>query len=133
MSPKILLTQVQAKYVEPETYARLGHPPQPHQPKDAWQFSVLDFVPHVNPVSYFCTSGEAVIKAKKLEQDLWQAAAAARKFVNVLTKTRAKHKYLEFQITGERSSEGRQMSIVKTKDPRPNQRLIAKQKTHFHA
>lgn len=126
-------TQAQTKYVEPEAIARLGHAPQPHQPKDAWQFNVLDFVPNINPINYFCTSGEAVIKAKKLEQDLWQAAAAARKFVNVLTKTRAKHKYLEFQITGDRFSDGRQMSIVKTKDPRPNQRLIAKQTSRFHS
>jgi hypothetical protein len=131
MSQRMPLTQAHLPYVEPEAFARLGHTPQPHQPKDTWQFNVIDFVPNVNPNNYFCTSGEAVIKAKKLEQDLWQAAAAARRFTNVLIKTRGKHKYLEFQITGDRYQDGRQMSVVKTKDPRPNQRLIAKQRSRI--
>jgi hypothetical protein len=116
------------KYVEPEPCAKLGFEPQPHQPKDAWQFNVLDFVPHIDPAKYFCTSGEAVIKAKKLEADLWAAAAKARKLGNILAKTRGKHKYLELTITGERSSDGRQIMLVKTKDPRINQRLLAKYK-----
>ena len=115
------------KFTAPEAYARLGHDPQPNQPKDAWAFNVLDFVPHVNPIAYFSTSGEAVIKAKKLEADLWKAAAAARKFANILEKTRAKHKHLELEITGNRHEDGRQIMLVKTKDPRPNMRLAARQ------
>jgi hypothetical protein len=113
-------------YVEPEAYARLGQPRQPNQPKEAWQFNVRDFVPHIDPQAYFCTSGEAVIKARKLEQDLWRAAASARRLANLLTKARGKHKYLELQITGHGT-------ICLTKDPRPNMRLINKQKHAYVA
>ena len=117
-------------YIEPERFARLGHDPQPHQPKDVWQFNVLDFVPHVNPANYYCTSGEAVTKAKKLEQDLWKAAAAARRFYNLMVKARAKHKYLELEITGMRTNDNCPVSLCKCKDPRPNMRLMAKHQSH---
>jgi hypothetical protein len=103
---------------ESEPFAQLGKKPELHQRKEAWKIDVRASVPHVDPMAYFMTSGEAVIKAKKLEADLWKAAAAARKFANLLEKARGKHKYLELELVGGG------IAIVKTKDPRPNPRLI---------
>jgi hypothetical protein len=109
-----------APYEEPVRHAALGQQPLPHQPKEVWRIDVYGSVPHIDPMTYFMTSGEAVVKAKRLEADLWQAAAKARKFANLLQKTKGKNKYLELELVGGG------IVLVKTKNSRPNPRLLMK-------
>ena len=119
----------QPKYVEPEPFTKLGHNPEPHQPQGVWEIDVKGSVPHIDPIMYFKTSGDAVIKARRLESDLWKAASAARKFGNLLEKVKDKNKYLETEWISNLGSSNDGVTngrlVVKTKNPRPNPRLLA--------
>jgi len=105
-------------YVEPKPYAMLGHKPEPHQPDGIWVLDVLSSVPHIDPITYFKTSGDAVIKAERLEADLWQAAAKARCFANALRNAKGKNKHLETEWLGNG------VLCCKVKNARPNPRLL---------
>ncbi|MEM3097480.1 MAG: hypothetical protein QXU32_02005 [Nitrososphaerales archaeon] len=82
-------------YQEPEPYCKIGHKPQPHQPDDIYELVLSEFVSAIDPKNYFVTSGEAIQKAKKLEQDLWHMAGEARKLRRLLEKARGSAVYLE--------------------------------------
>jgi len=84
-----------------------------YQPKGVWELDISLFVETIDPADYFITSGEAIIKARKLEADLFKAAGKARKLVNILNKIKGDNVYLETSW-----HEGR--LILKTKNPRKN-------------
>lgn len=99
-----------------EPYAKIvqgGEDRKSYQPKDTWELNVDNFVESIDPNDYFVTSGEAVIKARKLEADLFQAAGKARKLVNTLKKLKDTNVYLE-------SSWHDSRLILKAKNPRKN-------------
>lgn len=83
-----------------------------HQP-GVCELILNDFVQQVNPKSYFVTSGDAILKARKLESDLYREAGKVRKLVNALQKMKEDNVYLETSW-----NEGR--LILKIKNPRKN-------------
>lgn len=99
-----------------EPYAKVilgGENRKSFQPKDTWELDLTDFIGSVDPNDYFVTSGEATLKARKLEADLFQAAGRARKLVNTLKKLKDTNVYLESSW-----HDGR--LILKAKNPRKN-------------
>lgn len=69
----------------------------------------------IDPTTYFETSGEAVAKAEKLDQDAWKLAGLTRKLLNAVKKSRGDSKYLE--VTHE-DMDGVRALICRRKDPR---------------
>lgn len=93
-------------------YARLGKEPTEDQPDGVYYANIYDYVPKIDPLQYFITSGEAILKAEKLEADLWKAAGLAKKFVSMLKKAKASAKFLETSVEDET------IIILKRKNPR---------------
>lgn len=106
-------------------YARVklnksGQERREYHPKLVWELVLADFLQKIDPKDYFCTTGEAVIKARKLEHDLFAAAGVARKLANTLEKKlRHPNIYLETQW-----ADGR--LLLKAKNPRKNREEKAK-------
>lgn len=84
-----------------------------YQPKNVWELDLSSFVDKIDPADYFATSGEATLKARKLEKDLFKMAGMARKLVNVLKKLKGDDVYLEMTW-----HDGR--LVLKAKNPRKN-------------
>lgn len=99
-------------YREQDPYCKLGNNRELHQPETVWELILADFVTGIDPKNYFVTSGEAVQKAKKLEEDIWLLAGKARKLRNLLEKARGSSTYLETEWT-----DGGRL-LLKKKDPR---------------
>lgn len=78
-------------------------------------YLTLEDLSSVDPKKYFETSGEAVAKAEKLDQDAWKLAGATRKLLNNLKKSRGESKYLE--VTHE-DMDGIRALVCRRKDPR---------------
>lgn len=103
---------------EDETeYCTIGKTRREHHPKNVFELVVEEHITAIDPKRYFMTSGEAVAKAAKLEQDLWQAAGQARKLLKLLTEARGDAKWLESSWNGERRL------ILKKKNPRKRQNI----------
>lgn len=105
-------------------YARIklnktGEERRSYHKKDVWELDITTLVEAVDPEDYFCTTGEAVIKTRKLEADLFAAAGVARKLGNILRKLRGENIYLETQWIGGRL-------LLKAKNPRKNKEEKAK-------
>jgi len=91
-----------------------GQERREYHKKLVWELVVSDFLKKIDPKDYFCTTGDAVIKARKLEHDLFKAAGVARKLANTLeNKLRADNVYMETQWQNGRL-------LVKAKNPRKN-------------
>ena len=86
---------------------------RPYHKKNIWTLDISEFIKPIDPADYFCTTGEAVIKLRKLEADLFAAAGIARKLGNTLKKLRGEYVYLETQWTGGHL-------LLKAKNPRTN-------------
>jgi len=119
--------ETQYTYEETEAfpYARVklnksGQERREYHKKLVWELVVSDFLQKIDPKDYFCTTGEAVIKARKLEHDLYAAAGIARKLANTLEKKlRHPNVYLETQWLNGRL-------LLKAKNPRKNREEKAK-------
>jgi len=81
--------------------------------KGVWELDITDFITAIDPKDYFCTTGEACIKTRKLEADLFAAAGIARKLGNVLKKLKNEDIYLETAWVNGRL-------LLKAKNPRKN-------------
>ena len=101
------------QYKEPQLYCKIGQKREEHQPDDIFELIIGDFLRAVDPKTYFVTSGEAVQKAKKLEDDLWYLAGQARKLRGLLEKAKGPAKWLETEW----NSFGQ--LVLKRKWPRP--------------
>lgn len=118
-------------YAEGEPYAKLIFKQfsiknceirEPHQPKAVWHINVKDFhenLKAIDPNRYFVTSGEAVIKAKTLCNDLSKALSAAKKLHSILKHFKGDASYLETQWEASRL-------LVKKKYTRPTSRINIK-------
>tara|TARA_R100001244_G_scaffold25113_4_gene25592 strand:- start:55146 stop:55547 length:402 start_codon:yes stop_codon:yes gene_type:complete len=82
-------------------------------PKNTWEFDITEFLEDVIPKDYFATTGEAVVKMRKLENDLFAQAGLARKLGNTLEKLKGENIYMETCWTGGRL-------LLKAKNPRKN-------------
>lgn len=99
-------------YREQDPFCKLGNEPEPHQPDGVWELNLASFVTGVNPKDYFITSGEALKKAQRLEEDCWALAGKVRKLRKLLEKARGPATYLETEwVDGGRL-------LLKRKDPR---------------
>jgi hypothetical protein len=98
---------------------KTGEDRRPYHKNDIWELDLTDIIKAVDPSDYFCTTGEAVIKTKALEADLFAAAGVARKLGNILRKLRGENVYLETQW-----NDGR--LLLKAKNPRKNKEEKAK-------
>lgn len=87
--------------------------------KNVWEFDITEFLEKIDPKEYFHTTGEAILKMRKLEHDLFAAAGLARKVGNVLEKLRGENIYLETQWNNGRL-------LLKAKNPRKNKEEKAK-------
>jgi len=92
-----------------------------HHKKNVFQLILEDFFDtDTNFFSavkeYFVTSGEAVAKLDKLEQDAWKLAGDARRLGRLLRAARAEAKYLETGFDFERRL------LLKKKNPRKRPR-----------
>jgi hypothetical protein len=96
-----------------------GEDRKAYQKDDIWELDLTDLIKIVDPSNYFCTTGEAVIKAKALEADLFASAGLARKLGNILRKLRGENVYLETQWCDGRL-------LLKAKNPRKNKEEKAK-------
>lgn len=101
------------------TLNKSGEERRTYHKKDVWELDVTALIKAIDPADYFCTTGEAVIKTKKLEADLFAAAGLARKLGNTLRKLRGENVYLETQWTDGRL-------LLKAKNPRKNKEEKAK-------
>jgi len=63
--------------------------------KKVWHLEISDFLKAVDPHRYFVTTGEAVRKARQLEQDLLEAYQKAKLMADILEAVRAPNVYLE--------------------------------------
>lgn len=90
-----------------------GEERRAYHKKDVWELDITDFIKAIDPTDYFCTTGEACIKTRKLEADLFAAAGIARKLGNILEKLRGENVYLETHWTDGRL-------LLKAKNPRKN-------------
>ena len=91
-----------------------------YHPKNVWELDVPNIIPgSIDPMKYFRTTGEAIIKMRKLEADLFQMAGLARKVGNILEKLRGENIYLETQWNNGRL-------LLKAKNPRKNKEEKAK-------
>lgn len=85
-----------------------------YHPKNVWELDIKEIIPgSIDPIQYFRTTGEAIIKMRKLEADLFQMAGLARKVGNILEKLRGENIYLETQWNNGRL-------LIKAKNPRKN-------------
>lgn len=84
-----------------------------YHPKKVWEFNLLDFLSKIDPADYYSTTGEAVLKMRKLEKDLFVMAGQARKIGNVIQKLKDEHVYMETCWTDGRL-------LLKAKNPRKN-------------
>ena len=84
-----------------------------YHPKNIWELDITEFVDAVDPKDYFVTSGEATIKARRLEKDLFAMAGKARRLSNLLKKLKGENVYLETTW-----QDGR--LLLKAKNPRKN-------------
>ena len=110
------------QYKEPDPLCKLGSKREEHQPDGVWELVLNDFLNAIDPKKYFVTSGEAVQKAKKLEEDIWSLAGKARSLRKMLEKAREPAVYLETEwIDGGRL-------ILKRKNPRNKKGAADKQK-----
>jgi hypothetical protein len=104
--------QPQNQYKEPDQLCKLGNKREEHQPDGIWELVLSNFISPIDPKKYFVTSGEAVQKAKKLEEDIWSLAGKARSLRKLLEKARSPAVYLETEwMDGSRL-------ILKRKNPR---------------
>lgn len=101
------------------TISKNGEDRHPYHIKDVWELDITEMVQAIDPADYFCTTGEAVIKTRKLEADLFRAAGIARKLGNILKKLRGENVYLETQWVDGRL-------LIKAKNPRKNKEEKAK-------
>jgi len=92
-------------------YCKFGQEHEEHQQDGVWELILSEFVSAIDPKNYFVTSGEAVQKAKKLEEDLFKMAGKARKLRYALEKARQPAVYLESEYT-------EVGLIIKRKNPR---------------
>jgi len=89
-----------------------------HQPKGVWELCLETFhedLKVVDPKAYFITSGEAVIKAKRMYEDFKAAMLASKKLISVLRHLKNDAKYLETQWDTNKL-------LLKKKNPRPSSR-----------
>ena len=93
--------------------SKTGEARRSYHKKGVWELDITELVNAINPTDYFCTTGEAVIKVRKLEADLFAAAGIARKLGNILRKLRGENVYLETQWIGGKL-------LLKAKNPRKN-------------
>lgn len=84
-----------------------------YHPKDMWEFEIGKLLAPINPIDYFRTTGEAIIKLRKLEHDVYALVGNIRRILNVFEKLRGTNAYLETQW-----NEGR--LLIKIKNPRKN-------------
>lgn len=99
-----------------EPYAKVtasGENRKGFQPKNVWELDLADFVDAIDPIDYFRSTGEAILKIRRLEADLFAAAGQARKIGNVLDKLKGENVYLETQWNDNRL-------LLKAKNPRKN-------------
>lgn len=119
-------------YAEGEPYAKVVFKPfatgkqceerEPHQPKGVWHLDIDDFhdaLKSITPRMYFVTSGEAVLKASKLCEDLAKALAVSKKMHTILKALKDDAQYLETQWENDRL-------LVKKKFTRPTSRINVK-------
>lgn len=99
--------------------SKMGEERRSYHKKDIWELDLTEILKTINPKDYFCTTGEAVIKARMLEADLFAMAGLARKLKNVLEKLRGENIYLETHW-----DDGR--LLLKAKNPRKNKEEKAK-------
>jgi hypothetical protein len=92
---------------------KTGEERRVYHKKGVWELDITSLVQAIDPADYFCTTGEAVIKTRKLEADLFAAAGIARKLGNLLRKLRGEDIYLETQWIGGKL-------LLKAKNPRKN-------------
>ncbi len=89
-----------------------------HQPKGVWELCLATFhedLKAIDPQAYFITSGEAVIKAKRMYEDLQAAMVATKKLIGILEHLKGDAKYFETQWDMNRL-------LLKKKNPRPSSR-----------
>ena len=98
---------------------KAGEERRAYHKKLVWEFDITKLIDPIDPADYFCTTGEACIKIRKLEADLFAAAGVARKLGNILRKLRGENIYLETQWIGGRL-------LLKAKNPRKNKEEKAK-------
>jgi hypothetical protein len=99
--------------------SKTGEERRVYHKKGVWELDITTLIDSVDPADYFCTTGEAVIKMRKLEADLFAAAGIARKLGNILRKLRGENVYLETQWIGGKL-------LLKAKNPRKNKEEKAK-------
>lgn len=81
--------------------------------KDLWELEIKQLLPKIDPVDYFRTTGEATIKLKKLEHDLFALIGSVKRISHTLDKLKGDNAYLETQwIDGH--------LLMKIKNPRKN-------------
>jgi hypothetical protein len=78
-----------------------------------WELEITKLLPLIDPLQYFRTTGEGVLKMRRLEADLFAAAGQARRLGNILEKLKDDNIYLETQW-----QDGR--LLLKAKNPRKN-------------
>ena len=108
--------------IEKFPYAKVtakGEIRRPYHKKDVWELDVKELFKAVNPLDFFRTTGDAVIKSKALEAELFAAAGVARRIGNVLVKLRGDNVYFETAWIDGRL-------LVKSKNPRKNKEEKAK-------
>jgi len=102
--------------MQSEPYAKVtpaGEDRHEYQPRDVWELEITKLLPSIDPLQYFRTTGEGVLKMRRLEADLFAAAGQARKLGNILEKLKDDNVYLETQW-----QDGR--LLLKAKNPRKN-------------
>jgi hypothetical protein len=96
----------------------------PHHPKGVWELELSSFhkdLKLVDPAAYFITTGEAIIKADKLCEDLQAAFHAAERLRFILKELRGEAKYMETQWEMNRL-------LLKKKNPRASSRNSIRKK-----
>jgi hypothetical protein len=51
--------------------SKTGEERRPYHKKLVWELDITELVQAIDPADYFCTTGEACIKTRKLEADLF--------------------------------------------------------------
>jgi hypothetical protein len=90
-----------------------GEKRRPYHVKKVWEFDLKEFLSKIDPADYFSTTGEAVLKMRKLEKDLFMMAGKARKIGNIIQKLKDDNVYMETCWTDNRL-------LLKAKNPRKN-------------
>lgn len=85
---------------------------EPGQKPGVWELNISDFnLKAIDPLKYYLTTGDLIIKTAVLEKDLFRSAIMARKMKDILIKLKDKSVHLE-----SRWENGR--LIAMKKDPR---------------